>query len=59
MKTTELLTEDLNPEVISQLDDLVRFTILPALSQDLHLTTKRERKQALFYLYYKLKEISA
>lgn len=57
MKTTDILTEDimLSPITVSQLNNLVKFTILP-LFKDENLT-KRECKQASIYIQNKTIEL--
>lgn len=54
----EVLEEDimLSPIVLKELDDLVRFTIIPLYINELNLT-KREIKQATIYVQNKTVEL--
>lgn len=55
---SEILEEDimLSPITLSQLDNLVRFTIIPLYIDELNLT-KREIKQASIYVQNKSIEL--
>lgn len=55
MKTEDLLLEDimLSPDVLTELDDYVKFNIIPLLTTELRLT-RRESRQAATYIQNKI-----